>query len=63
MHWTWSDLFGLLSIIAALIGFTFAGPGNVQNISQAFFYIFAIVFLVTLFRRLRPRKPNEPSGA
>ncbi len=63
MHWTWSDLFAILTIIAGWIGFTFASPGNVQNISQASFYIFSVVYLVLLFRRFRHKKPNEPAGA
>jgi uncharacterized membrane protein YtjA (UPF0391 family) len=52
MKLTWSDLTATTAILAGLVGFTFAGPGNVQQSAQAVFYIFSVIFFITLFRRI-----------
>jgi uncharacterized membrane protein YtjA (UPF0391 family) len=58
MKLSWSDLTAIITILAALVGFTFAGPGNAQRIAQAVFYIFTVVFFITIVRRFwhRPRQ-------
>ncbi len=57
MRLSGSDLTATIAILAALAGFTFAGPGTAKQVAQAVFYIFTVVFFVTLFRRFwrRPK--------
>ncbi len=62
MQWTWSDLFAILTIICGWIGFTFSGPGNVQNVTQAFFYVFTIDYFVMQYRRFRRKKSMIPGA-
>jgi uncharacterized membrane protein YtjA (UPF0391 family) len=57
MHWR--DLIALIAILAALVGFTFAGPGNIRNISQGVFYLASVVFLMSLIQQWRHGKPKE----
>jgi uncharacterized membrane protein YtjA (UPF0391 family) len=59
MQLSLSDLMAIITILAGLLGFTFAGPGDVKNIAQAVFYIGTIVFFILIFRRVWPRKPKE----
>jgi uncharacterized membrane protein YtjA (UPF0391 family) len=59
MKISWAELTALISIIAALVGFTAAGPGEVRGIAQAVFYVFAAGFFVLLFKRFWQRKPKE----
>jgi uncharacterized membrane protein YtjA (UPF0391 family) len=59
MQISWVELIGLISIIAGLIGFTVAGPGEVRGIAQAVFYVFAAGFFVLLFKRFWHRKPKD----
>jgi uncharacterized membrane protein YtjA (UPF0391 family) len=58
MRLSWSDLAAVITILAGLVGFTFAGPGNIQQIAQAVFYIFTVVFFITLFKRFW-RRPKQ----
>jgi uncharacterized membrane protein YtjA (UPF0391 family) len=57
MRFSWSDLTASIAILAALVGFTFAGTGTVKQVAQAVFYISTVVFFVNLFRRFwrRPK--------
>jgi uncharacterized membrane protein YtjA (UPF0391 family) len=56
---SWSDIVALIAIIAALVGFTLAGPGDVRTMAQAVFYICAVAFFIILIQRFRHRKPKE----
>ena len=58
MSWTWNNVSATIAILAAFVGFVITGPGNVQYITQALFYIFAIVYFVTFYRSFRPKKPS-----
>lgn len=57
MRLSWSDLVASIAILSALIGFTFTGPGTARQVAQAVFYIFTVIFFVSLFRRFwrRPK--------
>jgi uncharacterized membrane protein YtjA (UPF0391 family) len=59
MRISWVELTALVSIIAALVGFTAAGPGDVRSIAQAVFYVFAAGFFVLLIKRFWRHKPKE----
>lgn len=59
MQISWVELTALISIIAGLVGFTVAGPGEVRGIAQAVFYVFAAGFFVLLFKRFWHRKPKD----
>jgi uncharacterized membrane protein YtjA (UPF0391 family) len=59
MQISWVELTAFISIIAALVGFAAAGPGDVRSIAQAMFYIFAAGFFVLLFKRFWHRKPKD----
>jgi uncharacterized membrane protein YtjA (UPF0391 family) len=55
---SWSEIFALIAIIAGLLGFT-GILGNYTSAGQAFFYIFTVIFVVSLIQRLRGPKPRE----
>jgi uncharacterized membrane protein YtjA (UPF0391 family) len=55
----WSDLAAIITILAGLVGFTFAAPGNIQRIAQAVFYIFTVIFFATIVKRIWPRRPRQ----
>jgi uncharacterized membrane protein YtjA (UPF0391 family) len=57
MRLSWSDIAASIALLAALAGFTFTGPGTAKQVAQAVFYIFTVVFFVSLFRRVwrRPK--------
>lgn len=59
MQISWVELTALISIIAALVGFAAAGPGEVRSIAQAVFYVFAAGSFVLLFKRFWHRKPKD----
>ncbi|MEJ2672738.1 MAG: hypothetical protein P8168_11180 [Deltaproteobacteria bacterium] len=58
MRLSGSDVAAIIAILAGLVGFTFAGPGNVQQIAQGVFYVFTVVFFVTIFKRFW-RRPKQ----
>jgi uncharacterized membrane protein YtjA (UPF0391 family) len=58
---SWSEIFALIAIIAGLLGFT-GVLGNFASIGQAFFYIFTVIFIVSLIQRFRGSKPGKKSN-
>jgi uncharacterized membrane protein YtjA (UPF0391 family) len=52
MKVTWSDLSAIIAILAALVGFTLTRPGTAQQVAQAVYYIFTVIFFIVLFRRI-----------
>jgi hypothetical protein len=59
MRVSWVELTAFISIVAALVGFAAAGPGEVRSIGQAVFYVFAAGFFVLLVKRFWHRKPKD----
>jgi hypothetical protein len=59
MRISWVELAAFISIIAALIGFTAAGPGDVRSIAQAVFYVFAAGFFLLIVKRFWHRRPKD----
>ena len=57
MKLTWSDLVAIIAILSALVGFTFTGPGTARQVAQAVFYVFTVIYFVSLFKRFwrRPK--------
>jgi uncharacterized membrane protein YtjA (UPF0391 family) len=62
MRISWMEFIGTITIIAGLVGFTFAGSAEVRNIAQAVFYVAAACFFFFLFRRFVHRKPKGLSS-
>jgi uncharacterized membrane protein YtjA (UPF0391 family) len=58
MSFSWTDLIALIAILSALVGFTFTGPGTAQQVAQAVFYAFTVIFFLILAKRIwhRPKK-------
>ena len=59
MKISWSEIAAIIAILASLVGFTFSGPGNIQQIAQGVFYLFTVIFFITLFKRLWPRSSKH----
>ncbi|MGE5308759.1 MAG: DUF1328 domain-containing protein [Deltaproteobacteria bacterium] len=52
---TWSIIFLIVSIVAALFGFTNIA-GTSMDIAKVLFFIFLILFIVSLIMGRRPRQ-------
>ncbi len=55
---SWSEIFALIALIAALLGFT-GMLGDYTSLAQALYYIFSVIFIISLIQRFRGHKPKE----